>query len=460
MEHTLAAYRSSSEHGVATRIAVRAARREPPPGARRGARRRCADARRRSPASTGLAPATVSNIVRDLGARGPAEAVDEVRAGTARTSGPARPRGRGGRRHRLRSPARAGRPGRRRRPVRAPPGTRRPPGRLRAARRDLPDAHGVADGLADRRRACSTRCSRRPASGARRCAARWSACPRPLDLATGRGRGLRRAPGWVGVPVAGRVAEHLGVPSWVDNDATLGTLAEQRWGALRGVDDGVFLKLSDGVGAGLVLGGRLYRGPDGTAGEIGHVAVDPGDRFAAVCRCGHRGCLETVVSTRTVIALLEPLLGAPLTVAEIVARARDGRRPRPPRARRHRPPRRAPPSPASARCSRRGASWSAASSPRRARCCSTPSTPRSTAAALPGTTRTADVVTAELAEHAPVLGALALALDRATTAALRTGSAPPCASPGHSPTPGGALVSTPRGASRRVREDRGAVFIR
>jgi predicted NBD/HSP70 family sugar kinase len=217
------------------------------------------------------------------------------------------------------------------------------------------------------------------------------------------------------VPVAGRVSEHLGVPSWVDNDATLGTLAEQRWGALREVRDGVFLKLSDGVGAGLVLDGRLYRGPDGTAGEIGHVAVDPGDRHAAVCRCGHRGCLETVVSTRTVTALLEPLVGAPLTVAEMVALARDGD------------------APARRVLADTGhhvgvalAGFCTVLTPRRivvggelaqaGDFLLAPLHAALEAAALPGTTRTADVVVAELAEHAPVLGALALALDRATTA--------------------------------------------
>lgn len=277
-------------------------------------------------------------------------------------------------------------------------------------RADLPDGHGVADGLAT---AADLLERALDEAGARRAALRGAVLglPAPLDLATGAVGASGVLPGWVGVPVAGRVAEHLGVPSWVDNDATLGTLAEQRWGALRGVDDGIFLKLSDGVGAGLVLDGRLYRGPDGTAGEIGHVAVDPGDRFAAVCRCGHRGCLETLVSTRTVTAMLEPLLGAPLTVADVVARARDGDAP-------------------SARVlADTGHHVGVAL----AGLC-TVLTPRRIvvggelaqagdlllgplhaalgAAALPGTTRTADVVVAELAEHAPVLGALALALDR------------------------------------------------
>ncbi len=113
----------------------------------------------------------------------------------------------------------------------------------------------------------------------------------------------------------------------------LGTLAEQAWGALSGVRDAVYLKLSDGVGAGLVLDGRPYRGRAGTAGEIGHVVVaddaggPTGGPGGTVCRCGNRGCLETWASTATVVRLLEPLLGRPLAIAEVVARARGGHAP-------------------------------------------------------------------------------------------------------------------------------------
>lgn len=359
---------------------------------------------------TGLAPATVSNIVRDLGAAGLLEAGDEVRAGR-RVRAVRLVRGAGvvagidfGHRHvrvalaDLADPAAAGHTA--------------PPERTEV-RADLPDAHGVVDGLATAARMLDQVLER---AGSRRAALRGAVVglPAPIDHVTGAVGASGVLPGWVGVRVAGCVSEHLGVPSWVDNDATLGTLAEQRWGALRGVDDGLFLKLSDGVGAGMVLAGQLYRGPDGTAGEIGHVAVDLGDRFAAVCRCGHRGCLETLVSTRTVTAMLEPLLGAPLTVAEVVARAREG----------HAPARRV--------LADTGHHVGAAL----AGLC-TVLTPRRIvvggelaqagdfllaplhaaleAAALPGTTRTAAVVTADLAERAPVLGALALALERCGT---------------------------------------------
>ncbi|HWU60361.1 MAG TPA: ROK family transcriptional regulator [Microbacteriaceae bacterium] len=106
---------------------------------------------------------------------------------------------------------------------------------------------------------------------------------------------------WAGVDIAARLRERTGAPVFVGNDANLGAIAESRFGAGRGVDDLVYVMLSDGVGAGLILGGRLYEGSAGSAGELGHVTVQPDGQ---VCRCGNRGCLETVVGTRALVAAL------------------------------------------------------------------------------------------------------------------------------------------------------------
>lgn len=145
--------------------------------------------------------------------------------------------------------------------------------------------------------------------------------PAPIDSATGTVGSVSILPGWVGVHAAQLASDHFGRAVVVDNDANLGVLAEHTWGAGRGCDDVAYLKLADGVGAGLFLDGRLYRGRNGTAGEIGHTTFD---EFGAVCRCGNRGCLETIIAARAVVKLLEPRHGPDLTIAEIVRLANAG----------------------------------------------------------------------------------------------------------------------------------------
>ena len=145
--------------------------------------------------------------------------------------------------------------------------------------------------------------------------------PAPIDRRTRQLGAPSLLPGWVGLHVDDYLAEALGADVIVENDANLGALAEHIWGAGRGLDSVAYLKLSEGVGAGLVLDGALFRGGlAGTAGEIGHTTVD---EFGTVCRCGNRGCLETIVAARAVVRLLEPVLGD-ITIADIVRLADEG----------------------------------------------------------------------------------------------------------------------------------------
>ena len=81
------------------------------------------------------------------------------------------------------------------------------------------------------------------------------------------------------------------------------------------MQDMAYLKVSHGVGAGLVLGGRLYRGSTGAAGEIGHVTLD---ERAGLCRCGNRGCLETFVSASAVLGLVSSAGQHPRSMREVV----------------------------------------------------------------------------------------------------------------------------------------------
>ncbi len=145
--------------------------------------------------------------------------------------------------------------------------------------------------------------------------------PAPIDVETGTLGSTAILPGWAGTNPRDDLAQRLGVPVHVDNDANLGALGELVWGSGRGVGDLAYIKVADGVGAGLVISGKIYRGPGGTAGEIGHITLD---ESGPVCRCGNRGCLETFTAARYVLPLLRSSHGADLTVERMVQLAREG----------------------------------------------------------------------------------------------------------------------------------------
>ncbi|WP_243469722.1 ROK family transcriptional regulator [Klenkia marina] len=135
-------------------------------------------------------------------------------------------------------------------------------------------------------------------------------------------------PRWVGTDVAAGFADQ-GLPVTVANDADLSALAEVSAGPHAHVADLVYLTGEVGVGGGVVTGGQLLRGSTGVGGEVGHLALTPGD---AVCGCGRTGCWETVVGLAALLrAAADP--GDPLRdpgrdledrLAEVVARARAG----------------------------------------------------------------------------------------------------------------------------------------
>ncbi len=144
--------------------------------------------------------------------------------------------------------------------------------------------------------------------------------PAPVDRETGTvsAHGVLR--GWDWVPVAKVLGERMGVPVSVENDANLGALAEIRLGAAIGLRDVVYVRASYGLGLGLVVDGRVVHGRHGKAGEMGHVSVDPA---GALCRCGRRGCLETVVGAGAIVARAQAEHGH-LALRDVVVRARDG----------------------------------------------------------------------------------------------------------------------------------------
>lgn len=144
--------------------------------------------------------------------------------------------------------------------------------------------------------------------------------PAPLDRRSARIRtGIM--PGWRHLSPGDELQRRLGVPVFADNDANLGALAELSRGVARGLVDVVYVKVASGLGAGLVVGGRLHRGATGIAGEIGHVQVGEDGQ---VCRCGNRGCLETLVSAPRLLALLQPAYDEPLTVESVLVLDAEG----------------------------------------------------------------------------------------------------------------------------------------
>lgn len=145
-------------------------------------------------------------------------------------------------------------------------------------------------------------------------------------------------PGIVELPAAEMLEERLGAPVVLGNDATLAAWGEHARGAAVGVDDALVVTLGTGIGGGLILGGRLYEGAHGMAGEIGHVLVDP---LGPPCACGQRGCWERYASGSALgrlgelaaeagraPALLSAAEGDPMAVRgeHVVAAARAGNR--------------------------------------------------------------------------------------------------------------------------------------
>jgi predicted NBD/HSP70 family sugar kinase len=144
--------------------------------------------------------------------------------------------------------------------------------------------------------------------------------PGPIDRESGLVHSQPILPSWVGLNPAGEMEERLELPVHLDNDANVGALGESTFGVGRGTHVMAYLRLSAGIGAGLVINGRPFRGARGIAGEIGHVLVDP---QGPICRCGNRGCLETFVAGPALCELLRRSHG-PLTVPDLLRLVEEG----------------------------------------------------------------------------------------------------------------------------------------
>lgn len=143
-------------------------------------------------------------------------------------------------------------------------------------------------------------------------------CAGLVDRAHGIVRSSPNLPSWRDVELAKALKERLGLRTALENDANAAAYAEYVVGAARGATNAVMLTLGTGVGGGIVLGGRLYRGSHGTAGEIGHSTISlEGPR----CSCGARGCLEALTSAGSIASRAADLLaeGRRSTLAAVSA---------------------------------------------------------------------------------------------------------------------------------------------
>lgn len=130
-------------------------------------------------------------------------------------------------------------------------------------------------------------------------------CGGPLDTSTGIVYSPPNLPDWEAVPLKAWLEEELQLAAYIENDANAGALAEWLFGAGRGYQTLVYMTMSTGIGGGLILDGRLFRGPGDVAGELGHMTiVADGPK----CGCGKYGCLEALCSGPSIARRARELL--------------------------------------------------------------------------------------------------------------------------------------------------------
>lgn len=145
--------------------------------------------------------------------------------------------------------------------------------------------------------------------------------PGPVEHESGRPTNPPIMPGWDGYDVPAHLRRTFSVPILVDNDVNIMALGERAMG-WPDADNIIFVKVSTGIGSGIIGGGVLQRGAQGIAGDIGHIKIPRG--AGVVCKCGNEGCLEAVAGSPAIIADLRGIGRDITTVAELVALVKSG----------------------------------------------------------------------------------------------------------------------------------------
>ena len=145
--------------------------------------------------------------------------------------------------------------------------------------------------------------------------------PGPVEHSTGRPTNPPIMPGWNGYDVPGRLGRAFNVPVLVDNDVNVMALGEHSL-AFGGEEHLIFIKVATGIGSGIISGGRLHRGAQGAAGDLGHVQAPRAQGIS--CRCGNTGCLEAVASGSAVARALRDLGVEARSSQDVVALVKSG----------------------------------------------------------------------------------------------------------------------------------------
>ena len=127
--------------------------------------------------------------------------------------------------------------------------------------------------------------------------------PGQIDCKKGVVRLAPNIPGWVDIPISSIIEKEFGIPTRVDNDVRTATLGELNYGAGVGCENLICITVGTGIGSGLVVNGKLVRGANNAAGEIGHIKLNM--QGGPLCGCGDRGCLEAYASGPSIVALAE-----------------------------------------------------------------------------------------------------------------------------------------------------------
>jgi len=147
--------------------------------------------------------------------------------------------------------------------------------------------------------------------------------PGPVDARVGIVHFFPNIPGWREVKLRDILKKELNLPVFIDNDAKLMALAEYKLGAAKGLYNVLCMTLGTGIGGGIIINGKLYRGFNNAAGEVGHLPIN---EKGAYCNCGSAGCLEAYVGNRRIINQARKVFKRKITLEELSMLAAKGNR--------------------------------------------------------------------------------------------------------------------------------------